>query len=70
MSWVRIPCSTKENDIGKKNCDWVIEQAREVKALLSYNSAPMIAANRVRALSAIETAMSSLRDLQAYIESV
>lgn len=70
MSRVSTPCSAKENDIAKKNCDWVIEQAREVKALLSYNSASIIAANKVRALSAIETAVSSLRDLQAYIESV
>lgn len=70
MSRVSAPLSAKENDIAKRNCDWVIEQAKEVKALLSYNSASMIAANRVRALSTIETAMSSLRDLQAYIESV
>lgn len=70
MSRVSKPWSVKENDMGKKNCDWVIEQAREVKALLSYNSTSMIAMNKVRALSAIETAMSSLRDLKAYIESV
>lgn len=70
MSRVSAPWSAKENDIAKKNCDWVIEQTKEVKALLSYDSASMIALNKTRALSAVETAMSSLRDLQAYIESV
>lgn len=70
MSRVSTPCSVKENDIAKRNCDWIIDQAREVKALLSYDSVSMIALNKTRALAAVETAMSSLRDLQAYIESV
>lgn len=52
------------------NCDWIITQAKELKALLAYNSDRMIVLNKVRALSAIDTAMSSLRELQAYIESV
>lgn len=70
MSKVSEPRSAKEIAIGKTHCDWVMEQAREVKALLSYDSVPMIALNKVRALSAIETAMSSLRELQAFVESV
>lgn len=60
----------KENTIQKANCDWVISQAKELKALLAYDSDKMIVLNRTRALSAIDTAMSSLRELQAYIESV
>ena len=60
----------KENTIQKANCDWVIDKAKELKALLAYNSDRMIILNKVRALSAIDTAMSSLRELQAYIENV
>ena len=60
----------KENTVQKANCDWIIEQAKELKALLSYNSEQMIVLNKVRALAAIDSAMSSLRKLQAYIEEV
>lgn len=59
-----------ENTIQKANCDWIIKQAKELKALLAYDSEQVIVLNKVRALSAIDTAMSSLRELQAYIESV
>lgn len=60
----------KENAVNLAHCDWVVEQAKELKALLAYNSDTMIALNKVRALSAIDTAMDSLRELKAYIESV
>ena len=60
----------KENTVNMANCDWIISQAQEIKALLAYNSDRMIELNKVRALSAIDTAMSSLRELQAYIESI
>lgn len=56
--------------ICKTHCDWIVEQAKELKALLSYNSESMIVLNKVRVLSAIDTAMHSLRELQAYIEEV
>ena len=57
-------------DRQRKNCDWVVEQANEIKALLAYNSKSMIALNKVRALAAIDTAMQSLAEIRAYIESV
>ena len=60
----------KENTINKAHCDWIIDQAKELKALLSYNSESMIVLNRVRALSAIDTAAESLNELKLYIESV
>lgn len=60
----------KENTVQKANCDWVIEETKMLKALLAYDSENMIVLNKVRALSAIDAAMSSLRELQAYIESV
>lgn len=54
----------------KFHCDWIIERAKELKALFAYNSDRMIVFNKVRALSAIDTAMDSLKELKAYIESV
>lgn len=55
--------------INRTRCDNVIEQARELKALLSYNSPTMIENNKLRALSAIDIAISSLNELKAFIES-
>lgn len=52
------------------NCEYVIEQAEELKALLSYNSERMIRANEVRALSAIDVAISALNELKSNIESI
>ena len=60
----------KENTVQKANCDWVIDQAKELKALLAYDSDRMIVLNRTRALSAIDTAMDSLRELKAYLENI
>lgn len=59
-----------DTTVNKAQCDWIIEKAKELKALLSYNSESMIAANKVRALSNIDTMMNSLNELKAYIESV
>ena len=54
----------------KLNCNWVDAQVNELKALLSYNSESMVARNKVRALSSIDTAMQSLSEIRAYIEGV
>ena len=54
----------------KAHCDWVVKQATIVKALLNYNSEEMIAANKTRALSAIDTMMDSLRELKGNIEEL
>ena len=59
-----------EKTINKAHCDWIIEQVRELKALLSYDDPRMIELNRVRALSAIETSENALKELRAFIESV
>ena len=59
-----------DGTIAKTHCDWVVEQAKELKALLAYDSDRMIVLNKTRALSAIDTAMSSLSELKAYIENV
>lgn len=57
----------KESTIQKSHCDWIIKQAKELKALISYESDSMIVHNKVRALSAISTMEESLSELKAYI---
>lgn len=52
------------------NCEWVIQQAEELKALLSYDGNSILMLNHVRALSAIETAMTALTELKTSIEAV
>ena len=59
-----------EKAINKAHCDWIIEQARKLKVLLSHDDPRMIELNRVRALSAIETSENALKELRAFIESV
>lgn len=60
----------KDVTVNKAHCDWITAQAKELKALFAYNSDRMIALNKGRALSAIDTAVNSLMELKAYIESV
>jgi hypothetical protein len=56
--------------IQKSHCDWIIEQAKELKALFSYNSKSMIELNKTRALADIEAIKNSLVELELYIENV
>ena len=55
--------------IHKAHCDWITEQIKEIKALLSYNSDSMINLNKNRAIAAIEAARDSLSELELYIRS-
>ena len=57
-------------NINKSRCNWIIEQAKELKALLSYHSEAMIALNKTRALADIDTMKSSLTELEIYIKSI
>lgn len=61
---------TPDTTVNKAHCDWIIEKAKELKALLSYDSESMITANKVRALTSINTMTDSLNELKAYIESL
>lgn len=60
----------KNVTVNKAHCDWIIEKTKELKALISYESDSMIAANKVRSLSSIDTMMDSLNELKAYITEV
>lgn len=55
--------------IAKAHCDWIKQQATELKKLIDYESIPMLNMNNVRALSAISTMEASLRELKEFIES-
>lgn len=56
--------------VHKTHCDWIIEQAKELKALFSYNSDSMIELNKTRALADIEAIRNSLNELECYINSI
>lgn len=61
--------ATKISDsaINKTHCDWIIEHAKELKALFSHESDRMIELNRTRAIADVDTMMDSLRELKAYL---
>ena len=64
--------ATNINDISimKTHCDWITEQAKELKVLFAYKSENMVKMNKVRALSDIDTITESLNELKLYIESL
>lgn len=64
--------TTEINDIAiqKTHCDWIIEQAKELKVLFSYNSKSMIELNKTRVLADIEAIRSSLVELELYVDSI
>ncbi len=57
------------NDDNQRKCDWVIDQVRELKTLLS-NGENVTALNKTRALSGIDTAIASLNELREHIEKL
>jgi len=52
------------------HCDWILEQTKEIKALLNFKSVEMVRLNRNRAIAAIDSAMESLTDLKKTIEEM
>lgn len=55
------------NSVNIANCDWIIDHAKELKALFSYSSDRMIEMNKSRALADIDTMMVALNELKDYI---
>ena len=49
-------------------CDWILQQIKEIKALLNFKSIDMVRLNRSRAIAAIDSAMESLTELKKTIE--
>lgn len=64
--------ATEVNDVvvQKTHCDYIVEQAEELKALFSYNSKSMIELNKTRALADIEAIRNSLAELELYINDI
>lgn len=64
--------ATEVNDVvvQKTHCDYIVEQAEELKALFSYNSKSMIELNKTRALADIEAIRNSLVELELYINGI
>lgn len=58
-----------EKSVMKTHCDWIREQAMEIKACLNLKESD-IKLNAARELSAISTAMYSLRELEAYFKEI
>lgn len=54
----------------KANCDWIVEQAKMLKALFYMDSDRIIVLNRTRAMSAIDTMQDSLNELLHHIEEM
>lgn len=50
--------------ICRTHCDWIMLQAKMLKALFSYDSRRMVVLNKTRALSAIDTMQDSLNELR------
>lgn len=61
------PINTTTIITQKKNCDWIIERAKELKALISYNDPKMIVLNKARAMSGITTMQEALEELKDHI---
>lgn len=57
-------------DIYMRDMEWVINQARTLKVLLSYGSNDMINRNKTLALSAIQTSMDALEELKNAINNI
>jgi len=65
--------TTLKNDnfkTARSHSSWIIEEACELRALLSYDSAQMVSLNKARALSCIDTMKSALNDLEKQINSM
>lgn len=54
----------------QKNSEWIASNAKELWALFLFNSAAMVAKNKVRALAAISTMQTALEELKQYIEGL
>ena len=56
--------------INNTHCDYIMEQAKELKALFSYRSDGIIKANKIRALADIQAIQNSINELKAYVENL
>lgn len=57
-------------DVYMKSMEWVVDQAKTLRALLSYRSNDMIDRNKTLALASIETSIETLEELREAINNI
>lgn len=57
-------------DVYMKSMEWVVDQAKTLRSLLSYRSNDMIDRNRTLALASIETSIESFEELKDAIKNM
>ena len=57
-------------DVYMKSMEWVMDQAKILRALLSYRSNNMIKNNKTLALASIETSIESLEELRESVNNI
>ena len=58
-----------DKEIMKRHCEWIRQQVSEISAFMNLKDNDM-RLNKNRELSAISTAMDSLRELELYIKEL
>lgn len=58
-----------DKEIMKRHCEWIKQQIGEISAFMNLKDSDM-RLNKNRELSAISTAMDSLRELELYIKEL
>lgn len=57
-------------DVYMKSMEWVVDQAKILRALLFYRSNNMISNNKTLALASIETSIETLEELREAINNI
>lgn len=57
-------------DVYMKSMEWIVDQAKILKALISYRSNEMIDRNKILALASIGTSIEALEELKEAIKNM
>ncbi len=57
-------------DVYMKSMEWIMDQVKTLKSLLSYRSNDMIERNKTLALTSIETSIEALEELREAIKTM
>ena len=57
-------------DVYMKSMEWIMDQAKTLKSLLSYKSNDMIDRNKTLAFASIETSIDALEELKEAINNM
>lgn len=59
-----------EQDVYMKSMEWIMDQVKTLKSLLSYRNNDMINNNKTLALASIETSIETLEELRKAIKNI